>query len=217
MITEGSNSYFVYGTMMDNTTRRNSLTSYPTIEGTSFSDHYYRENESVGFQLKSSDVTKPLVYLAEVDDSGARSDRSLNTGEVEELLKRWFRDATRLEISTLRYVFKNMVLEQYSWADQDLSLFAPTLTFKEAKVQTLRVGKIENPDQYYQATYGSVISVGGATAVESPVNIGSALMAGGAGAAVGAMVGSVIPGLGTAAGAIIGGCIGFFGNLLGIG
>ena len=213
LVTEGNKQYFIMGTMLNNITRSNTLTDYPTVEGTSFSDHYYREPESVNFAIKSSDISKPLVYSVELDAAGGRVERELSTNEVGELLARWFKYATRVEVTSMRYHFSNMVLQQYSWSDADLAIFNPTLTFKEARVQTLRVGIIVNPDQYYQAAYGDVIAVGGVAAVESPANFGSALMAGASGAAVGAAIGSVIPGLGTAAGAVIGGAIGFFGSL----
>lgn len=215
LVNEKNKQYYIYGSMLGNTTRTNSLTSYPTVEGTSFSDHYYREPESVSFQLMSSDVSKSLIYSIETDAAGGRIERNMSQEEINELLQRWFKEATRVEVTSLRYYFPNMVLQSYSWSDQDLSIFNPTLSFREARVQTLRTGVVENPDQYYQAAYGEIISVGGATAVDSPVNVGSALMAGATGAAVGAAVGSVIPGIGTAAGAVIGGVIGFFGSLFG--
>lgn len=215
LVTEGNKQYYIYGSMLGNTTRTNSLTSYPTIEGTSFSDHYYSTPDNVSFQLKSSEVSKPLIYSVETDVAGGRSETSYTPDEVNELLQRWFKNATRVEVTSLRYHFPNMILQSYSWSDQDLALFNPTLSFREAQVQTLRTGVIENPDQYYQAAYGDIISVGGAAAVDSPTNIGSALMAGATGAAVGAAIGSVIPGIGTAAGTVIGGSIGFFGSLFG--
>ena len=214
LVTENNKQYYIYGSMLGNTTRTNSLPSYPTIEGTSFSDHYYREPDSVNFQLKASEVSKSMIYSVETGDDGGRLEKQLSLEEVSELLRRWFKDATRVEVTSIRHYFPNMILQSYSWSDQDLAIFDPTLNFMEARVQTLRTGIIENPDQYYQAAYGGVISVGGAAAVDNPANIGSALMAGATGAAVGAAIGSVIPGIGTAAGAVVGGVIGFFGSLL---
>lgn len=215
LINEANKTYFINGAMLGDSSRSNSITSYPTIEGTSFSDHSYREPELVRFQMKSSEVSKSLVYLVEVDVAGGRIERNLSPREVEELIVHWFKDVPRLEISTLRFTFSNMILQSYSWSDQDISLFQPTLSFKEARVQTLRLGVVDNPDQYYQAAYGEIISVGGAASVETSFNIGTALSSAGWGAAAGAAVGSVIPGLGTAAGAVIGGCIGFFGSIFG--
>jgi hypothetical protein len=167
LVTENNKQYYIYGSMLGNTTRTNSLTSYPTIEGTSFSDHYYREPDNVSFQLKASEVSKSLIYSVETDAAGGRVEKQLSAEEVNELLQRWFKDATRVEVTSIRYYFPNMILQSYSWADQDLALFNPTLNFREARVQTLRTGIIENPDQYYQAAYGDVISVGGAAAVDS--------------------------------------------------
>lgn len=217
LVREGTNFYSFYGSMLSNASRNNSLTEYPTVEGTSFVDHYYREPESINFSMKVSEISKSFVHLRGTDAAGGTFEEDLSSTDVADLLGRWFKEMPSLEVTTLRYTFSNMRLQTYSWSDQDEKLFNPTLTFKETKVQTMRLGVVENPDQYYQAAYGDVISVGGAAAVESPANIGSALFAGGAGAAIGAAVGSLIPGLGTAAGAIIGGCIGFFGNLIGIG
>lgn len=214
LISDGEKQFYVYGSMIDDTTRTNTLTSYPTVEGTSFSDHYYREPESVRFRLQSSEISKPLIYSVGVDEAGNRVEDYYGTERVVELLNTWFRLATRLEITTLRYAFRNMVLQSYSWSDGDMVIFNPQLQFKEARVQTMRTGVVNNPDQYYEAAYGTTVSVGGATAVDSAPNIGSAIVSAGAGAAAGAALGSVIPGVGTAAGAVVGAVVGFFGSLL---
>lgn len=234
LVSEGSKQYFIEGSMLDNVNRTNSMTSYPTVEGTSFSDHYYREPDMVSFQLFVSGVSRSLIYSVESDRFGGRIERRLSAEESEELVKRWFKDATEVEVTsnvgvkdgrlgvyTSTHFFPNMRLQSYSWSDQDLALFKPTLTFKEARVQTLRRGVVENPDQYYKAFYGDTISLGGTTAVTSQANIGDAFRAGVTGAAVGAIagaaIGSIIPGVGTgigaAVGAIAGGAIGFFGSL----
>lgn len=215
LVNDGEKLYFIYGSMLDSTTRTNTVTSYPTIEGTSFSDHYCREPEEVSFQLHTSELSKSFIYSVAVDGEGNRTEEYLSVEAVGELVKRWFSNAVRLEITTLRHFFSNMILYSYSWSDGDLAVFNPVLHFKEAKVQKMTVGVIDNPDQYYQAEYGDTVSVGGSTSVESPVNIGSALVSAGAGAAVGAAIGSFIPGIGTAAGAVVGGVIGFFGSIFG--
>lgn len=213
LINDGTTQYYLYGSMVDNTTRSNTLTSYPTVEGTSFSDHYYREPESVSFRLNSSEVSRSMIYMVGVDSAGARVEELLNVERIIELVESWFKNATRLEITTLRYSFRNMVLQSYSWSDGDLAVFNPQLTFREARVQSMRTGIINNPDQYYEALYGVTVSVGGATAVETAPNLGDAIVSAGVGVAAGAAIGSVIPGLGTAAGAVIGGVVGFFGSL----
>lgn len=215
LVTEGNKSYFFNGSLLESTTRQNTLTEYPTIEGTSFSDHYYREPETATFEVRSSEISKSLVYLKELDIAGGVTNRELSTNDVNELLKRWFRTAPRVTVTSLRFNFENMVLQSYSWSDGDLSLFVPKLTFKEARVQTMRTGVVNNPEQYYQAAYGDTVAVGGATAVESQVSVGSVIMETASGAAIGAMIGSIIPGLGTGVGALIGGAIGFLGSLFG--
>lgn len=207
LITEGLNQYYLIGSMMENTTRSNILTQYPTVEGTSFSDHYYREPDSVSFRLKASAISKSLIYTSQENELGQRTERWLSQKEVEALVMRWFSTAARLFITTLRMNFDNQVMTSYSWSDQDLSLFSPTLSFKEARVQSLRVATILNPDQYYQAAFGQSVAVGGSAPMQDQINWGSALVAGATGAAIGAMVAGPW-------GAVIGGAIGFFGALL---
>ena len=215
LISDGTTKYYVYGSLIDNTTRSNTLTSYPTVEGTSFSDHYYREPESVNFRLNMSEISKTFIYRTSVDDSDGRVEEYLNVERVIDLLEGWFKNATRLEITTLRYTFRNMVLQSYSWSDGDLAVYNPQLNFREARVQSMRTGIVDNPDQYYEATYGVTVSVGGATAVETAPNLGDAIVSAGVGVAAGAAIGSIIPGIGNVAGAVIGGVVGFLGSLFG--
>lgn len=220
LVSDNTNTYFINGSMLDETARVNTLTSYPTVEGTSFSDHYYREPYSASFKLFASTISKPLFYSVTVDENNARVERSFSVTEVLTIIKKWFDEATRLtivseNIESVQHVFEDMVLQQYSWSDDNLALFDPVLSFKEARTQKLRNSIVINANQYYQASYSGAISVGGATSVESGPNLGGAFFAGASGAAVGAMVGSIIPGIGTAAGALVGGAIGFFGSLFG--
>lgn len=225
LVTEGLKSYFINGAMLNSTTRTNYMTEYPTIQGTPFSDHYYRELETTSFEMHTSDVSKPMVYLKESDENGGVAERNLSTDEVNDLIQRWFKDATRVTINSVepnRFLFNNMILQSYSWTDSDLKSFSPQLTFKEARVQSIRTGVVENADAYYRAAYGDTISIGGADAAETSSNIGTALSAGLSGAVaggwLGAKIGSIFPGWGTAIGAgigaLVGGGIGFFGNLL---
>lgn len=207
LVTEGLSQYYLLGSMLENTSRNNTLTQYPTVEGTSFSDHYYREPDSLSFRLRASSISRSLIYMIQKDESGGVFERGLTQKEVEALVARWFSTAARLVITTLRMNFNNQVMKSYSWSDQDLSLFSPTLSFSEARVQTLRVATILNPDQYYQAALGTSVAVGGSTPMQSGINWGSALVAGATGAAIGAMVGGPW-------GAAIGGAIGFFGAIL---
>lgn len=215
LVTEGNIQYFLNGTMLGNTTRDSVLTSHPTVEGTSYVDHRYREADSLSFSLNVSTISKPLIYSVSVGDSGERVSRSLNEMEIRALLDRWFSDAVMLTITTMRYTFTNQVLKSITWSDGDLALFRPTLSFKEALVQKTRVILINNPDQYYNAAYGDILDVGDSTETEAGSNIVDSLYAAGAGALIGASIGSVIPFIGTAAGGFIGGAIGFFGSLMG--
>lgn len=210
LVIDGTTEYYIDGTMLDTVTKTNSLTSYPTIEGTSFSDHYYREPDSIGFQINSSGVSKSLVYSKSENSFGATVQKFYKPDEISDLVKSWFKNATRVtvvagnDVHTAR--FDNMVLKSYSWTDNDMDSFRPSLSFEEARVQTLRTAKINNPDAYYQAAYGDTISLGGAVAVESSFNFGSTLIATGIGAAIGAKFGPW--------GALAGGAIGFLGSLL---
>lgn len=213
LITDNNVQYFIYGSMVNQASRSNTLTQHPTVEGTSFADHFYREPDSVGFTITASEISKSPIYSLTFDENKNRVENILSEVEIRALVERWFTKAVRVSITTLRFNFENQILKSYSWSDRDLSIFNPTLSFSEARVQTLRIGTIINPDQYYQAAYGNTVSVGGSTAIESKANIGDALKAGAAGAAVGALIGSVVPGIGTATGAIIGGGIGFLGSL----
>lgn len=207
LVTEGLEQYYLFGSVMDNTTRSNTLTQYPTVEGTSFSDHYYREPDGLSFKLRTSDISKSLLYVVKTNGAGQREERWLTQKDAEALVVRWFSKAVRLIITTLRMNFENQILQSYSWSDQASSLFDPNLVFKEARVQTLRVATIQNPDQYYQAAFGEVIPVGAPALVQSGINLGAVLTATAAGAVVGAIVGGPW-------GAVIGGAIGFFGSLL---
>ena len=168
------------------------------------------------FTLKSSEVSKSLVYSIDTDENGGRFENQLSLQELKSLIEHWYYDAVRVTVTSLRFSFENQILQAYSWSDSDMAMFNPTLTFKEAKVQSMRSVVIENPEEFYQAAYGSEIQVGTPKAVQSEANLGTALYSGASGAAVGAIVGSFIsPGVGTAVGAVIGGAIGFFGNLFG--
>ena len=211
LITDGYRQYYVYGSMLGSTRRVNAVTKYPSVEGTSFSDHVYREPDTVNFELSISEISRSLIYEFYVED-GVRIERSLTVSEVKALLERWF-SGVRVTITTLRFNFENQVLQSYSWSDQDLSRFNPTLAFVEARVQNLRVGVIVNPEQYYQAAYGSDVTTGNSVVVQSGVNLVDALGAAAVGAALGAVIGSAIPIVGTATGAVIGGAIGFFGSI----
>lgn len=213
LITDGYKQYYVYGSMLENTRRSNSVTKYPTVEGTTFTDHLYREPDAASFSLSVSEISKAFIYEFYLAENGERIERHLNAAEVKALLERWFR-GVHVTITTLRFNFENQILQSYSWSDQDLSLFKPALAFVEARVQRLRVGVVVNPDQYYQAAYGSDISVGNSVAAQSEPNLVDALGAMAAGAAVGALIGTVVPGIGTGVGAVIGGAIGFFGAIL---
>ena len=212
LITDSYKQYYLYGSMLNATQRTNTVTKHPTVEGTSFSDHIYREPDTVSFSLSVSEISKSFIYEFYVDDAGTRVERSLTFEEVHALLKRWF-SGVRVTITTLRFVFPNQVLQSYSWTDGDLKLFKPTLSFTEAKVQSLRVGVVMNPEQYYQAAYGNSVSVGNSVTVQSEVDFMDVLGATASGAAMGALVGSFIPIVGTGVGALIGGGLGFLGSL----
>lgn len=216
LIEDGAIQYFVSGTMLENTTMSNTFTSYPTIEGTSFSDHYYREPYSLSFTIRASNASASLVHILQRREDGVVLTKDLDKREVIELVSGWYRNATRLKISSLEpsnHVFERMRLQSYTFTDKDQSTFEPNLSFKETREQQLRKAIIENPDKYYKAEYGSVINVGGSQSADSGFNLMTTLSATGVGAAAGAAIGSVIPGLGTAVGAAIGGAIGFIGSL----
>lgn len=216
-ITDNNRTYYFKGSLLQNTTRTNTLTEYPTIEGTTFTDHYYREPESATFEVKASEISKSLVYSVELDSNGNRVEHYLTVEEVMELVTSWFKNAPRVTVTSLRFMFKNMVLQSYSWSDEDLSNFNPTLTFREAKVAKISEGVVENADLWYKAAYGTIQDVGGAAEVsQSPVNIGSAIgqaagaavVGGAAGALVGLKIGAVFGPHGAAVGAAVGAGVG---------
>lgn len=211
-VTDGNKTYYFRGSLLGHTVRSNSITEYPTVEGTSFTDHYYREPESASFEVHASEISKSLVYVVELDDFGNESRNDLTVEEVTQLIENWFKHATRVRVVSIRFEFKNMILQSYSWADENLSVFNPTLTFKEAKVQGLRSVVVSNVDQYYKASYGETQNVGGATAYESPENLASVGATIGGYAIAGAAIGSFIPVVGTGVGALVGAGVGVLAN-----
>lgn len=215
LVTDGNAQYFMVGTILDDTQRTNSISSYPTVEGTAFTDHYYREPDTASFKMNSSIVSKPMVYSVVVGDDGSRTETSLSVQDLKTLVEKWYREATRLTITSMRHTFRNMVLRSYTWSEGDLALYCPSLNFLEARVQTLRTATIVNPEAYYQAAYGEVVSVGGQAAVQVKANLSDAVYAGIAGAGVAIAI-ACIPGVNIAVGAaaLIGAGIGFFGTLL---
>lgn len=207
-VTVNGTTYYFKGSLLQNTTRTNTLTEYPTIEGTTFTDHCYREPESASFEVHASEISKSLVYSVEIDSDLVRHEHYLTVEEVIDLVAGWFKNAPRVTVTSLRFVFNNMVLQSYSWSDEDLSNFNPTLTFREARVARVVDGIVENADLWYQAAYGEIKDVGSPTSAQDEVNTASLLGSIGGWAAGGAIVGSIIPGVGTVAGGVIGAGIG---------
>lgn len=217
---EGSKKYYLKAVTRINNKITTTLTSYPTTEGTPMSDHAYREPYSISVSIVSSELnsSKNFYYISSDNDN---SEVIIKSDELKKILLDWKENFTRLILQTRHYQFKNMIISDIDWTDDDNTLgkFDPTITFSECRVASVYTEKLGpfNSDET-SGTYNDERDFGNSNGVDVGETIGGTLSGAVGGAVAGAVLGSVIPGVGNVAGAIIGGCYGAiksFGNKLG--
>lgn len=185
------------------------ITQYPTVSGAKISDNMYVEPVTLSFSLTAS-YTMDSKQRVSTDKSGRIV--TLSTQELKDRFKTWLTDGYRLNITTFENYYPNMVLRSMSENESDnLTLWRPSLSFVEARVATIQTIKLQNVASALEKADNSDEQANGAN--NGIASFGSVLGATGAGALVGATIGSFFPGPGTAIGAAIGGIAGFFRGL----
>ena len=201
--------YFLKGVSEISPTLSNTVTEYPTSEGSNISDHYYKEANTLNFSLNVDgyDNTNESYYI---DNSGIK--RQLNYDETKKLLSTWIEDGTRLDIQTNHKLFKSMLLVSMNWKEDkdEWTIFKPQLGFKEVRVAQLQTTTLHALNVVSESEYSTEVDTGTNNGSETSLasEVGGVIGDAAIGAGIGAIVGSIIPGVGTAIGAGIGAGVG---------
>lgn len=194
--------YYIKSATGVNNKTTTTLTSYPTAEGTSMSDHAYREPYSITVSLISSELNSTRNFYYTEDNTNL--EKTITSQEFKELLFKWKENFTRLTLQTRRFQYKNMIITDITWSDDDntLGAFNPTITLSECRVATTYTEQLGPFDSYEsQGTYGSEKYYGNSNGNDLGETAESTL----GGAVAGAVVGGAIGG---PVGALIGAGVG---------
>ena len=212
LVEDQSTGYLYYLTCVSNVTgsRNAVVTQYPTVSGKSISDNMYIQPKNCSFQLLVSSVYNSVQKYINID---TQQTVQLNAADLKQQVIAWQEDSIRLNITTFEDSYSNMVLNSIVTNEDGSSgvgMWSATLQFTEVRTAEITEIKLDFPaSAEEEANDNSELNLGsdnGSVAAEVGGFIGNV----GAGALMGAGVGSLIPGIGTAVGAIGGAVVGFF-------